>query len=72
MFLPLEKMMRAKLYSSLKEPFKTQLLASWDIFLLNQIQDIFQTTEIISTSLPLQFKTSSSTHQEEIKAWDRS
>jgi hypothetical protein len=54
-FLPLEKMMRAKLYSSLTKPFQTQLLASWDDFLHNQIQDIFpNTTEIISTSLPLQ------------------
>jgi hypothetical protein len=29
-FLPLEQMMREKLYCSLKKPFRTQLLASWE------------------------------------------
>ena len=47
-------MMRFKLYSSLTEPYQTQLLASWEDFLHNQFQDIFPKNEIISTSLPLQ------------------
>jgi hypothetical protein len=41
-FLPLEQMMRFKLYSSLKEPFKTQLLASWDDFYKIQFETAFQ------------------------------
>jgi hypothetical protein len=53
-FLPLEQMMRAKLYSSLNESFKTHLLASWETFLQIPPQDYFPTTEIISTSLPFQ------------------
>jgi hypothetical protein len=46
--------MRFKLYSSLTEPFKIQLLASWEDFKKNQIEDNFPKNEIISTSLPSQ------------------
>jgi hypothetical protein len=53
-FLPLEKMLRFKLYSSLKELLKTHLLACWEFFLQTPIQNIFPNTEIISTSLPSQ------------------
>ncbi len=53
-FLPLEQMMRFMLYSSLKESIQKHLLASWDFFLQNPIQDCFPNTEIISKSLPLQ------------------
>ncbi len=55
-FLPLEKMMRFKLHSLLKEPFHKHLFASWEEFLQNQFGDIFpQQDEIISTSLLLQW-----------------
>jgi hypothetical protein len=55
-FPPLEKMMRFNLYSSLKEPFQTQSLASWENFFQNQFNDIFPNQdEIISSSLPVQF-----------------
>jgi hypothetical protein len=48
-------MMREKLYSSLKEPFRKHLLASWDEFFLNQIPAIFpERDKIISISLPSQ------------------
>ncbi len=63
-FLPLEQMIREKLYSSLKEPLRTQLLASWEEFFHNQIEDIFpKQDEIISTSLPSQ----STLHHKPIK-----
>ncbi len=54
-FLPLEQMMRFRLYSSLTEPFKIQLLSSWKPILQTPPQNYFPTTEIISTSLPLQW-----------------
>ncbi len=55
-FLPLEQMMRFKLHSSLKEPFRIQLLASWEYSFQNQFNNIFpKQDKIISTSLPLQF-----------------
>ncbi len=41
-FLPLEQMMRKKLYSSLKEPFRTQLLASWEEFFIIKFKPFFQ------------------------------
>jgi hypothetical protein len=53
-FLPLEQMTRFKLYRSLKESFKTHLLASWETILQTPIQYYFPTTEIIPTSLLLQ------------------
>jgi hypothetical protein len=63
-FLPLEKMMRFKLYSLMKESFQKHLLASWEEFLQNQFEDIFPLkNEIISTPLPLQ----STLHHQPIK-----
>jgi hypothetical protein len=53
-FLPLEQMMRFKLYSSLKEPFQIHLLASWEFFLQTPAEHYFLTAAIISTYLPLQ------------------
>jgi hypothetical protein len=54
-FLPLEQMMRFKLYSSLIEPFRTQLLTTWEDSFQNQFDNIFpKQDKIISTSLPLQ------------------
>ncbi len=44
-FLPLEKMMRFKLHSLLKEPFQKHLFASWEDFLQNQFEDTFSKKE---------------------------
>jgi hypothetical protein len=41
-FLPLEQMMRAKLYSSLNESFKAQLLTSWRFFYKQHLKNAFQ------------------------------
>jgi hypothetical protein len=53
-FLPLEQMIRAKLYSSLNKSFQKQFLPSWQNYLQTTFDKYFPTTEIISTSLPLQ------------------
>ena len=55
-FLPLEQIMRFMLHSLLKGSFQNHLLASWEEFLQNPVQDCFPNTEIISRSLPLQLK----------------
>jgi hypothetical protein len=44
-FLPLEQMMREKLYSSLNEPFQKHLLASWEEFFQNRFDDLFPELE---------------------------
>jgi hypothetical protein len=59
--------MRAKLYSSLNESFQTHLLASWETFLQTPPQDYFPTTEIISTSLPLQLTLNHQTIKKKLK-----
>jgi hypothetical protein len=53
-FLPLEQIMRFKLYSSLNVSFQNQLLASWQKKLQTTPEEYFPTTEIISTLLPSQ------------------
>jgi hypothetical protein len=62
-------MMRSQLYSSLKESFQKQLLASWEDFLQNPIQDCIPNTKIISTSLPLQLTLNHQPIKKKLNHW---
>ncbi len=66
-FLPLEQMMRAKLYNSLNESFQEHLLASWQNYSQTTPEEYFPTTTIISTSLPSQLTLNHQTIKKKLK-----